>query len=401
MYNNNNYSKYEQILKHMKNNIIILLATIFILSCQQETELDTNDISIIHDYREYLTNESLIELEKIQLTNTFDNPWAMEFINDELVVITEKEGSLSLVNLTTSKVSQIRHTIPVISYGQGGLLDITYYKDNLYTTFTIKNNQGEYTTAIGKGEFVAPYNEINNFEIILEALPYLNSSKHFGSRILIQEDSIYATIGERGNGELSQNPANHIGSVVEINLNDTKTTPRFSNYKDSLPEVFQIGLRNPQGLALSINGSMYLSNHGAKGGDFIGLVLPGTNYGWNNIGWGGTNYIGTKIGNGEAFRDEYLKPIISWVPSIAPSDIIFYEGSEFSEWSNDLLVTSLKFKMLLKISINDGNVSNETIILKDKIGRIRDVDINSRGEIFLITDETNSTIWKISNPKRK
>ena len=168
-----------------------------------------------------------------------------------------------------------------------------------------------------------------------------------------------------------------------------------------MPEVFQIGLRNPQGLALSINGSMYLSNHGAKGGDFIGLVLPGTNYGWNNIGWGGTNYIGPKIGNGEAFRDEYLKPIISWVPSIAPSDIIFYEGSEFSEWSNDLLVTSLKFKMLLKISINDGNVSNETIILKDKIGRIRDVDINSRGEIFLITDETNSTIWKISNPKRK
>lgn len=395
---NNNYSKYEQILKHMKNIILILLSTFFTLSCQQEAELHQDDRSIIHDYRDYVTNESVIKLEKIELTNTFDNPWSMEFINDEMVVITEKEGGLSLVNLNTYKVSQIKHTIPLISYGQGGLLDITYYKDNLYISFTMKNNQDKYTTAIGKGEFVPPYNEINNFEILLEALPYLDSSKHFGSRLLIQEDNIYATIGERGNGELSQNPGNHIGSVVEINLNQTEASDRFDEYPDSLSEVYQIGLRNPQGLALSTNGSMYLSNHGAKGGDFIGLVLPGTNYGWNNIGWGGTNYIGTKIGNGEAFRDEYLKPIVSWVPSIAPSDIVFYKGDEFPEWSNDLLVTSLKFKMLLKISINNGNVSNETIILKDKIGRIRDVDINSKGEIFLICDEANSTIWRITNP---
>ena len=385
----------------MRNIILIVLSTIFTFSCQQEAELDTNDISIIHDYREYITNESLIELEQIQLTNTFDNPWAIEFINDEMLIITEKEGKLSLVNLTNNTVSEINHSIPVTSYGQGGLLDVVHYNDYLYISFTIGNNQGKYTTAIGKGEFLYPYNEIKKFETLLEALPYLNSGAHFGSRVLINRDNIYATIGERGNGELSQNPANHIGSVVEINLNGTKTTPRFSNYKDSLPEVFQIGLRNPQGLALSINGNMYLSNHGAKGGDFIGLVLPNTNYGWNDIGWGGKNYIGTQIGTGKAFSDEYLKPILSWVPSIAPSDIVFYQGNEFPEWSNDLLITSLKFKMLLKISISDGNVSNETIILKDKIGRIRDVDVNSKGEIFLISDESNSTIWKITNPKKE
>ena len=291
----------------MRNIILIVLSTIFTFSCQQETELDTNDISIIHDYREYITNESLIELEQIQLTNTFDNPWAMEFINDEMLIITEKEGELSLVNLRNNTVSEINHSIPVTSYGQGGLLDIVHYNDYLYISFTIGNNQGKYTTAIGKGEFLYPYNEIKNFETLLEALPYLNSGAHFGSRVLIDRDNIYATIGERGNGELSQNPANHIGSVGEINLNGTKTTPRFSNYKDSLPEVFQIGLRNPQGLALSMNGNMYLSNHGAKGGDFIGLVLPNTNYGWNNIGWGGKNYIGTQIGTGKAFSDEYLK----------------------------------------------------------------------------------------------
>ena len=120
----------------MRNIILIVLSTIFTFSCQQETELDTNDISIIHDYREYITNESLIELEQIQLTNTFDNPWAMEFINDEMLIITEKEGELSLVNLRNNTVSEINHSIPVTSYGQGGLLDIVHYNDYLYISFT-------------------------------------------------------------------------------------------------------------------------------------------------------------------------------------------------------------------------------------------------------------------------
>ena len=149
-------------------------------------------------------------------------------------------------------------------------------------------------------------------------------------------------------------------------------------------------------MAISSNGDIYISNHGAKGGDFIGLITPGGNYGWDEIGWGGKHYIGFKIGKGEPFSNEFDMPILSWVPSIAPSDIVFYHGDEFSEWNNDLLVTSLKFKLLIKLRIKDGKATDELIILNNKIGRIRDVDVNSKGEIFLISDEQNSGIWKLN-----
>ena len=156
-----------------------------------------------------------------------------------------------------------------------------------------------------------------------------------------------------------------------------------------------IGVRNPQGIALSAEEEIIISNHGAKGGDFIGGVEGGANYGWNKIGWGGTNYSGTKIGDGIPFSEEYKYPILSWVPSIAPSDLIFYYGKEFPDWRGDILVTSLKYKLLIRLDYNDGKVTNEEIIFKDKIGRLRDIDINSEGEIYLITDEPNSSIWKL------
>ena len=90
-------------------------------------------------------------------------------------------------------------------------------------------------------------------------------------------------------------------------------------------------------------------------------------------------------------------PILSWVPSIAPSDLIFYEGKEFSDWENDILVTSLKYKLLIKLTLENGKISNEEIVFRDKIGRLRDIDINSAGEIFIITDEKDSNIWKLTS----
>ena len=142
---------------------------------------------------------------------------------------------------------------------------------------------------------------------------------------------------------------------------------------------------------------LIISNHGAKGGDFIGQVESGSNYGWNKIGWGGTNYTGTKIGDGIPFKEEYKYPLLSWVPSIAPSDLIFYYGNEFPEWNGDILATSLKYKLLIKLEYKDEKVINKQIVFKDKIGRLRDVDINSNGEIFIITDELDSSIWKLTS----
>ncbi len=382
----------------MNTKIFILIYVIFIIGCSPEIAENPIIINenIIDNYKDYELDESQILLKKINLNKSFDNPWGFDLINDEEIVITEKNGTLSLIDLEKGTVSTIKHQIPTVQHGQGGLLDVIKHNDYLYVSFTIKNNK-KYTTAIGRGKFIAPYKNLDDFEILFVAKPFYSDGKHFGSRIVIKDDHIYASIGERGQGDVAQELNSHAGSIIRINLDGTIPENPYLNKEGALPEIFMIGVRNPQGMALSSDNKIYISNHGAKGGDFIGLVDAEKNYGWNKIGWGGTNYLGSQIGSGDAFSEEFYKPILSWVPSIAPSDMVFYRGSEFSDWSGDLIISSLKFKMLVKLKLKDGKISDKVIILKDKIGRIRDVDINSKGEILLISDEKNSGIWKLNS----
>ena len=163
--------------------------------------------------------------------------------------------------------------------------------------------------------------------------------------------------------------------------------------KNWLPEIYQIGVRNPQGMALSpFNNKIYITNHGAKGGDWFGIVKKGENYGWKILGWGGTNYTGTKIG--PKWKPGFTKAIKYWVPSIAASSMIIYEGKEFQEWNGNALITSLKDQSLRKIKFKDNNLLKEDIIFKDIIGRIRDIEVKKKtGEIFLLTDQ--GSVWRL------
>jgi len=286
------------------------------------------------------------------------------------------------------------------------VLDVLYYNNYIY--FTYSHNRGDWysSTAIARGKLIN--DNIIDTEILLIAEPKINQGYHFGSRIVIKDNYLFASFGERGEGMIAQDPTSHPGSIIRINLDGSipKDNPKFTNQPSWLPEIYQIGVRNPQGMTLSpFDSEIYISNHGAKGGDFIGTVNEGGNYGWKVIGWGGTNYSFSKIGDGEPFKEEYDKPLISWVPSIAPSNIQFYNGNMFEDWKGDLLVTSLKFHMLIKLEIKNNKVVNEEIIFRGckihkepchKIGRIRDIEIDKSGGIYIITDEPESSLWKFS-----
>ncbi|QEN04486.1 PQQ-dependent sugar dehydrogenase [Thiospirochaeta perfilievii] len=321
-------------------------------------------------------------------------PWGMTWIDDSSMLITQKNGQLFLVNTEDETQIEVEHEIPSIQAGQGGLLDITSENDTVWITCSITKNN-KYTTAVYRAKLEK--NRLTNLELIFEALPYLNSTIHFGSRIEIKGDYIFVTIGERGGGMIAQDTSNVIGSIIRINKDGSipKDNPYINN-KEWIPQLYQIGVRNPQGISLDpVTGDIFISNHGPKGGDFIGPVVKGSNYGWKQVAWGGVNYSGTVVGDGNIWEPGFLKPDYIWVPSIGIGGIKFYSGKSFPKWNNHLLVASLKFKYLSVLFRDGGDFIKEEIVFKDKIGRIRDIEVNQDGEIFLIADEKDSKLYRL------
>ena len=332
------------------------------------------------------------EFKLQEAINGLNSPWSLSFISNDRVIATEKSGNLMLIDFNINEIKKIKHNLNILEDGQGGLLEVLYFKDQVFVSYSEDLKRGYSTTSVAKANFNE--NELN-FQNIFRAEPPINSGYHFGSRLVIKDNLLYITAGERGKGMIAQDPKKHPGSIIRIHLDGKipKDNPKFIDKKDWLPEIYQIGVRNPQGMDLSpFDNKIYITNHGAKGGDWFGEVKFGENYGWKILGWGGTNYTGTKIG--PKWMPGFTKAIKYWVPSIAASSMIIYKGEEFKEWNGDALITSLRDQSLRKIRFKDNNFINEKIIFKGKIGRIRDIEIQENtGRIFLLTDE--GSIWRL------
>ena len=337
-------------------------------------------------------NSYALEFKFEKVIKGLNNPWSLTFIDQKNILFTEKSGKLYFLNLENKKISEISHNLNVREYGQGGLLDVLYKNQSVYISYTEDRGNWTTSTSVAKGKF---NQSIIKFKNIFRADPPIDSMYHFGSRLVIKNSHLFITAGERGKGMIAQDATKHPGSIIRINLDGSipKDNPKFKNKKDWLPEIFQIGVRNPQGLAYSpFDKKIYLTNHGAKGGDWFGAANLGENYGWKILGWGGTNYSGTKIG--PKWKPGFTKAIKYWVPSIAVSAMTIYKGETFKEWNGDALITSLKDQSLRKIKFKDNKLINEVIIFKEKIGRIRDIKIqNKTGDLFMLSD--NGELWRM------
>jgi len=324
---------------------------------------------------------------KFQKLVDLKNPWGSSFINNNELIVTEKSGKIKVVNINSKKVSEIEHNLNFLEYGQGGLLDILY-KDNLiWISYTENRGNLKTSTSIAKAKLNKKELKFKN---IFQAEPPIDSGYHFGSRLAIKGDYLYASAGERGEGMIAQDPTKHPGSIIRIHLDGSipKDNPKFEGKSNWLPEIYQIGIRNPQGLTLSpFDGKIYLSNHGAKGGDWFGEAKKGENYGWKILGWGGKNYSGIPIG--PKWKPGFTKAIQYWVPSIAASAITIYKGDEFKEWNGHALITSLKDQSLRKLELNDLTNVKEEIIFKDEIGRLRDIQVHpNNGKIYFLAGDS-------------
>ena len=339
----------------------------------------------------FLSINSFAKNLKFTKIIVLDKPWGSSFINNNELIISEKSGKIKIVNIENSDNNEIDHNLNFLESGQGGLLDIIYKDGFVWISYTEDRGNLKTSTSIAKGKF---NRKKIFFKNIFQANPPIDSSYHFGSRLVIKDNYIFASLGERGQGMIAQDFSSHPGSIIRIHLDGTIPidNPKFKK-KNWLPEIYQIGVRNPQGLTLSpFDGKIYISNHGARGGDFFGEVKKGQNYGWKILGWGGKNYSGTKIG--PKWKPGFTKPIHYWVPSIATSAITIYKGKEFEEWNGHALITSLKDKSLRKLIFDDLSNIKEDIIFKDKIGRIRDIQIHPiSGKLFLLS--SSGSLWKL------
>lgn len=337
--------------------------------------------------------QSQIKLEKI--TPELSNLWGVSVLNKEEVLFTQRAGKLFRLNVFKKEIYEVKGAPKVFNYGQGGLLDIAIEETNnkkiIYLCFSKINKISESTTAINSYEF--QNDELFNKKQIFVSNKSSRSSRHFGCRLAINNNYIFATIGDRGKRNDSQNLKNHSGSVIKI----LKSGNYYNNraFKNSLPEIYSIGHRNPQGLTFNLDKThLWLHEHGPQGGDELNLIVKGKNYGWPKITFGKEYGSGRDIGIGTT-KIGYQDPIKVWVPSIAPSGMIIYRGNMFPEFKNKMIIGSLKFRQLHILSFKNNTVIDEKVFLANKIGRIRDIEEMSDGSILIANDEFNGGVYRL------
>ena len=218
-----------------------------------------NIILIFSIYLAQFLNLSSNEPKLEEVIKGLNKPWSISFVTETDILITEKSGSLLKVNLINKKIKKFTHNLNILEDGQGGLLEVLFDNNEIFVSFSENRGGGKSSTSVAKASIT---NRDLNFKNIFRAEPPINSGYHFGSRLVIKDNYLFITVGERGKGMIAQDATMHPGSIIRIHLDGSIpiNNPKFENKKNWLPEIYQIGVRNPQGIALSpFNNEIYLT----------------------------------------------------------------------------------------------------------------------------------------------
>ena len=338
-----------------------------------------------------LKADAQISIEKI--AGGLSHPWGMDFIHDSSLLVTLRTGRLVSISLPDGIVTDIGNLPTVISKGQGGLLDVMVDNDDIFLCYSAPQSGSKTATSVIRARI--KNNELTDKKQIFSSNFSINNGYHFGCRMVIKDRILYLSVGERNKRKTAQDPTLQSGAVIGISLHDNRLLP------PARPEwadgVLTKGHRNPQGMAIHPQTQdIWIHEHGPKGGDEINIFNAGANYGWPITSFG-REYYGGKVGKGISSADGITDPVWHWTPSIAPSGMAFYTGNMF-EFKGHLLVGSLKFRALYLVTLSNHLPVAETVILKDKIGRIRDIAIAPDGAILLLTDEVDGGLYRLAKP---
>lgn len=329
------------------------------------------------------------------ITSTLTAPWGVKSLPDGRLLVTEKGGTFRIVTVAGVVSAAITGAPAVNAAGQGGLLGLVLDPDfatnrMIYWVFSEASTGGN-QTSVAKGRLSNDEKTIEGATVIYRANPANASTLHYGGRILFDKTgNLVVSTGERSVLEtrpLAQSVTAGLGKVVRITKNGQAASgnPTFSQ-SGALPELYSIGHRNPQGLALHpVTGEVWESEHGPRGGDEINRLKGGSNYGWPTITYG-IEYSGEKIGAGIQKQDGLEQPVYYWDPVVSPSGMTFYTGNRVPEWENNLFIGSLSATHIVRLAIRDNKVIGEERLLASEGQRFRDITQGIDGALYAVTD---------------
>lgn len=344
--------------KHFTPILFLLLISFLLAGCTTQPRYDTN-IDSVHE-----------------VYGALQSPWGMAFINENEILITQKAGTLLLVNLETEEHAEINDIPAVDSSGQGGLLDVAFDDEFVYLSYSIDGS-----THVGRGILNREQNSLDEFAVLFNAEPALSGGAHFGSRILLHEDYIFFTTGDRGqknfgSEHVSQNYTNTLGSVIRLYRDGT--IPLDNPFGNA---VYSYGHRNPQGIALHPETEeIWISNHGERDGDGIYILEKGGNFGWPIASHGCRYGTSIPVGDKPEEREDIVNPVYYWEcgsGGFPPAGMAFYEG--------DLFVGGLAVQYLAQFSVEGREVHEMEPVFSGY--RVRDVEVSPDGFLYALVDE--------------
>lgn len=376
-----------------------------------------------------------VEFDVETVAEGFTNPWSIAFLPGRQLLVTERDGDLKGVDRDDGSIAVVEGTPDVHTGGQGGMLGLAVspgFPDErwVYLTYSAANDDGDTTTHLGRGWFVTDGGDSDDgfddsddgfdvdldnprfeeFEELHAAKPFVNSTQHYGSRVVFGEDGmVYVTVGDRGfknfgPDHVSQDTANELGATLRLAPDGSipEDNP-FIGDPEVADSIFTYGHRNAQGMAVHPEtGEIWQSEHGERDGDEINVVRGGENYGWPVTHYGCEYGTDEPVGDEPHERDDVVPPVYFWEcgsGGFPPAGATFYDGDAFEAWRGDLFVGTLAGEFLgrfLVESPGDPSVSEADPVLDDRGWRIRDVAVApDTGHLYVAVDDSDAPIVRL------
>jgi glucose/arabinose dehydrogenase len=329
-------------------------------------------------------------------------PAAIEFLPDGKALLLQRDrGVITLVDFDSGEKTDIQGLPELVVFGDAGVHDVELHPEYgkngwIYVSHSVGE---EVRSTVALDRFRLQETRAVDLERIFTADAYSESEYHFAGRIQFIDGDIYLSIGDRQHPVNGQDRSNHAGTVLR--LNDDGSVPEDNPFIDQeesrepkpRPEIWSYGHRNPQGLYVHPEtGELWLHEHGPRGGDELNRVKKGANYGWPVVS-NGFEYEGGPIGMGITWQEGIEIPAWIYVPSIAPSDLVIYQGEAFPAWQGNFLIGALAGLHLNRLVLRDGEVVAEERLALRLLGRIRSIALDQQGLIYLGSDE--GEVWRL------